>query len=311
MAHVPSDGPLGLEGRHEFKGGSVLGAAGEENVFMYGKRQSVGTSYIKIDRITGLLGLGDADDFRVAAEGRSGENPYPSAQRGRTLVYDGRVIGATLPDLRELTAQFRRVAAECREQFTGSITIVDPAATTVGYGAGVRCLALDLDEVQDFGPTRLPTPWIRKFTLGVRMHDPRFVWYPIEEDLANAEGATVVVANEGYAPADLIFNVFSDGDPMDVTIENLTLGKKLVFEAMPIPAGDLLRVDWRNRAAVWAEAANLPDYNPNTDMMPYMNLDDSDWWDALQWGAAPGNNSIKVSGTSVDSWEVSWQHSSY
>jgi hypothetical protein len=313
VAHTPSDGPLGLEGRHEFRGGAEFGGPlSEFGVFMYGKRQAFGTSYIKIDRITGLLGLGDADDFRQAAEGRSGEIIYPSAQRGRTLVYEGRVIAPTLPELRQLVQDFRRAAAESRERYAGSITIVDPADTGQGYGTGIRTMALDLDEEQSFGPTRLPSPWIRSFSLGVRMHDPRFVWYPEQEDLANAAGATQVVANEGNAPAEVSILVRATGDPMDVVIENLTTGKMLTFVDLPMPAVNDRRlwVPFIQRAAVRPDAAE-PAFTPNSDMMPYMDLDNSDWWNALEWGLAPGNNSIKVSGTNVGTWDVFWQHTSY
>lgn len=309
MAHVPADGPLGLEGRHEFRGGDIV-SGNQFSVYMYGKRQS--GSHIKLDRITGLHGLGDADDFRQAAEGRTGEVVYPSAQRGRSIIYEGRIIGATLPDLRQLTANLRRAAAETRERTTGSLTIVDPAATTVGYGASVRCMALDIDDVQSFGPTRLPYPWIRPFTLGLRAHDPRFIWYPINSDLANAAGSTQVVANDGNAPADLNILVRATGDPMDVVIENLTLGTNLTFVDLPMPNVNDRRlfVDWDQRAAVRPDA-NEPTNNPNTDMMPYADLTATNWWNAMEWGLAPGNNSIKVSGTNVGTYDLFWQHTSH
>lgn len=318
MAHVPADGPLGLDGRHELKGGVEFGGPlSEYGVFMYGKRQAFGTSYIKLDRITGLHGLGDADDFRQPAEGRTGENIYPSAQRGKTIVYEGRIVGATLPGLRQQATNLRRAAAEARERYQGSITIVDPAATTVGYATSVRVMALDIDDVQEFGPTHLPSLWVRSFSLGIRAHDPRFVWYPVAEDLSNSAGSTVVVANNGNAPADLKFDIFSAGAlGMTPLIENLTTGKQLKFGTAlsglpPIPTGDLLHVDWSQRAAVKVLAADYPAYTPNVDMMPYLDLDNSDWWNALEWGLAPGNNSIKVSGTGVGDWDVYWQHTSW
>lgn len=315
MAHTPADGPLGLEGRHQFKAGDEWPPGTQASVFMYGShyqgRAASSSSWIVLDRITGLHGLGDADDFRQPAEGRSGEVIYPSAARGRTMVYEGRIVGSTLQNLRLKVNALREVAAETRERIAGSITIVDPLSTSEGYGTSVRTLALDVDEVQAFGPTHLPYVWVRPFSLTVRAHDPNWVWYPVQSDLNNSAGSTQVISNQGNAPAEMQFDVFSNASTMDVTLENLTSGKKLVFEGMPIPSGDLLRVDWNNRAAVWALAANLPDYNPNTDMMPYMNLTTSDWWNALEWGLGPGNNSIKVSGTGIADWDIYWQHASY
>lgn len=314
MAHTPIDGPLGLEGRHQFKGGDQMppGANNEYYVYMYGKRQAVGTSYIKIDRITGIHGLGDADDFREAAEGRVGEIVYPSAQRGKTIVYEGRIVGATLLGLRQQAANLRRAAAESRERRTGSITVVDPENTGEGFGVGVRCMALDMDDIQAFGPTHQPSLWVRPFSLGLRAHDPRWVWYPENSDLANAAGSTQVIANTGNAQADLNILVRATGDPMDVTIENLTLGTALIFNDLPMPNVNDRRlwINWSQRAAV-RPSVNEPNNSPNDDMMPYLDHDLSDWWNAMEWGLGPGNNSIKVSGTNVGTWDLYWQHTSH
>lgn len=317
MSHTPIDGPLGLEGRHQFKSGDQFPPSTEASVFMYGKNQHGSNWWIKIDRITGLHGLGDGDDFRDSAEGRVGEIVYPGAQRGKTIVYEGRIIGMTLPYLRQGANELRRVAAETRERREGSITIVDPANTGEGYANIVRCISLEMDDEQQFGPNRVPSPWQRKFTLGVRAHDPRFVWYPVASQLENGEGENIVISNDGLAHADLIFDVFSDSAlGMHVTLENVTTGKLLEFGTAttgtaPIPADDLLHVNWTQRAAVWVEAANYPAYIPNVDMMPYLDKDTSDWWDAMEWGLGPGDNEITVSGVGVGTWDVYWQHTSY
>lgn len=311
MAHEPVDGPLGLEGRHQFKSGDQFPPGTEAEVLLYGKHQREEDAWLKIDRIIGLHGLGDADDNRDPAEGRSEEIPYPSAQRGRSVVYEGRVCAYTLPDMRRAANEFRSVAAESRERRTGSMTIVDPADTGQGFATGMRCIALDIDDLQAFGPNHQPSPYVRNFTLGLRAHSPRWIWYPIESGLAKAESAIFTVENEGLAPADLKFDVFSDGSPMDVTLQNNTTGKFLSFVGMPIPAGDLLHIDWTQRAAVWVEAANYPAYTPNEDMMPYFDSENSDWWDAMEWGLGHGDNAIQVIGTNVDHWDVYWQHTSY
>lgn len=316
MAHVPADGPLGLEGRHQFKSGDQFPPGTEATVFIYGrKRPDLGDAWIRATQITGLHGLGDADDFRENAEGREGEIPYPGAQRGNTIVYEGVVEAkghtlAGLQNLRQQAAKLRRVAAESRARRLGSITIVDPLDTGDGYAQGVRCVGFSMDDSQTRSMKSV-YPWAREFTMGLRMLDARWIWYPINTQADNAAGADPVLANEGYAPADLSFDVFSSGDPLDVTLTNTTLGKSLIFEGMPIPAGDLLHIDWKQRAAVWVEAASLPDYTPNVDMMPFYNADDSDWWDAMEWGLGPGNNTVTVEGANVASWDVSWQHTSY
>lgn len=310
LGHEPSDGPLGLEGRHQFKGGEQMppGAGNETSLFMYGRhRPDLGDAWIKIDNIPGLHALGDADNFAEPAEGRIGDLFYPGEERGKTVIYEGRVVGQTLKDVRELGSIFRRVAAESRRQRLGSMTIVDPDNTGEGYALEqLRCTAFDMDDAQ-LRTDRAVYRWQRPFVLTVRIADPRAVWYPVAEDLGNANGATQVLTNLGNAPADLTFDVYSTGTGMDVILENLTTGYQLKFDDMPIPSGDLLRIDWGQRAAVWAEAANLPLYTPNTDMMPYLDHDLSDWWDQGVYGLGVGSNSIKVNGAGA--WDVWFQHS--
>lgn len=321
MAHVPADGPLGIEGRHQFKGGDQMppGANNEYSVFMYGShsvaRAVTPNSWIKIDRITGIHALGDADDFREPAEGRVGEVVYPSAQRGKTMVYEGRVVGLTLPQMRQQAANLRRAAAETRERVTGSITSVDPADTGEGYAIDVRCIALDMDDVQAFGPSHLPSAYVRPFSLGVRAHDPRWRWNPESSSIGNANASLVTLENEGNAPAELKIDVIAGAGPLvaPITVQNLTLGVRLQFDTIEVEAGNLMRIDFRQRAIVRPEAIEIPvDYTPNVDLMPHLNLDESDWWSAMEWGLGPGDNDIRVTTASGNAtWSAWWQHTSY
>lgn len=320
MAHDPADGPLGLEGRHQFKSGDQMppGANNEASVFMYGRhRPDLGSAWIKIDTIPGLHAGSDGDDFREAAEGRTGEIVYPSAQRGKTIVYTGRVTasGRTLAGLkaqRVQAAALRRIFAETRERVTGSITIVDPGNTGQGYATRVRGMQFEMDDEQK-RPLQALYPWQREFMLSLRAHDSRFIWYPEASSLAHAAGDTVPITNLGTAPADLVFDVRASGTPMSVTMENLTLGRRLVWTDMPMPAAAytrLLRVDWRQRAAV-RPAQAAPVYAPNTDMMPYFDSFESDWWNSMEWGLGPGLNNIRVTGVNVAGWDVYYQHTAY
>lgn len=316
MAHDPSDGPLGLEGRHQFKGGDQMppGANNEFSLFGYGRhRRDLGASWIKLDKITGLHGKGDGDDWREPAEGRLGEIVYPSAQRGKTIVYEGRVCATTLKGQRQLAAQLRRFAAEASERRTGSITIVHPSDVNTGYATGVRCMSLDIDDQQVRDNRAAITPWQREFVMGLRAHDPRFVWYPEVASLDHATGATIAITNLGNAPVDLFFDVRSSGTPMSVTMENLTLGRRLVWTDMPMPAAAFTRrlwVNWEQRAAV-RPAQAAPVNAPNADMMPYFDSTESDWWNSMEWGLGPGVNNVRVTGVNVAGWDVYYKHTSY
>jgi len=318
VTHVPEDGPLGLEGRHQLKGGDQMppGANNEYSVYMYGSHQFATDAWIKIDRITGLHGLGDGDDFREPLQGGTGEVVYPGAQRGKTVVYEGRVVGTDLPKMRQLATELRRAAAETRERVTGSVTIVDPAAPTVGFATGVRCIAFDEDDEQALGPTARPSPWQRPFSLGLRMHDPRFIWYPQEASEDNDDGDTVVLSNDGNAPVNaLYFDVIASSGSFNgqIIVENLTLGVQLQFDDILLASGNLLRIDFTQRAATQPQnIADPPEYTPNDDMMPYLNVDQSEWWAAMEWGLGPGNNSVRVTTDAGDlTWSVWWHHTSY
>jgi len=323
VAHTPIDGPLGLEGRHELRGGDQMPVVGDTppdnqfGVFMYGKHQYDEDAWIKVDQITGLHGLGDGDDFREPLQGATGEVIYPGAQRGRSIVYEGRVCGRTLPDLRQQAADLRRAAAEMRERVPGSVTIVDPDATSAGYAAVVRCLALDMDDVQEFGPNHRPTPYIREFSLGLRAHDPRYVWYPAESLEDQAEGAPVTVENEGNAHALPQIDVIASTSVFGGTfvIQNLTLGVQLSFGPIIIPDQNRIRIDFGQRAATLPDTiTDPPSYTPNSDAMPYLNIDDSDWWGAMEWGLGPGENQLQLDSDGSGgplTFSVFWQHSAW
>lgn len=320
MAHVPADGPLGLEGRHELKGGDQTppGANNETSIFMYGPSQS--GAYVKIDEISGLHDAADADDNRENAEGRVGEVGYTSGQRGKLIVYTGRVLSTDRTDagrqaMRQTAAALRRVVEEARARRAGSLTIVDPANPSEGYAsyvAGARGMQLNMEDKYDQGPNKV-IRWQRPFVLGVRLFDPRFIWYPQQSDLANAPGSTQVLANLGRAHADLWFDInFGGGGGGGVIVlENLTRGTRIQFkDTLDIPADGLIRIDWTQRAIVRALAP--PAYNPNTDLTPFVDWDETDWWNSMEWGLGPGNNEIRVSGGSgISDWSVWWHHTSW
>lgn len=301
MAHVAADGPLGLEGSWTFTsqepGATVVNALGAHNRAL--------DSWVKLDRISGIHGLGDADDHRAPRSGAIGENSYPGASRGKTVVWEGRVCGKSLQHLRQLQATMRRVFAESRQSQRIFCTT---AKDGVGYFQGGRVIQYDCDDEQQFDMRRLPTPWQRSFILAIRLDDPRWLWGAVTSVAGNADAATAVFANAGNAPADLGFIVRGAIDAT-LTVENLTTGRKLVFEDLPIAGGQRLVISWSQRAAHRPTPAE-PDNNPNTDMMPYLSEADSDWWDALVPGAIPGNNSIKVTGCD-GTWDVTGRASAW
>ena len=310
MAHVPADGVLGVEGIH-----TVASPSGT-SVALHGQHQYGTASWYKLDKITGGRGLGDVDNNRSPAEGRLGEIDYPGAPRGKTKVYEGRICSSTMQGLRQAQTTLERVVSEMTLASQGTISAMPPAwlGGSEGYQLMGKVIAYDCDEEQLYSAQRLPTPYMRKFMLSVRMSDPRHEWSTLITSANQANAATYVLNNQGNAPADLHFIVRPSGAgvalPASLVVENLTTGRSLEFSGMALPNGNHVQIDWKQRSAIYTGQPEA-NPNPNSDLMPYLDEGLSDWWDALVEGAVPGNNSIKVTAGSGVTWNVRYRHTAW
>lgn len=261
---------------------------------------------VVFDKISGLHSRPEADDDRAQNTGRIGEIVYPSPQRGKTVVVEGRVQAYTLQDLRNLSNQLRGQFASTAEQ---TITVApDPAYGTVSWHFNARAIQLDIDDDQSSYPsTASPSPWQRDFILGLRQSDPRYYLVGGPETLAGgfASGATETATNQGTAPADpVIVGTVANGAL--VTMENLTVpanpsGHAYLITAAAPQAGTL--------TADFAARTVKVDNGAGTVLAVGLDYLSSTWWDQLVPGLAPGANQIKVTGLSA--WNVSWTSASW
>lgn len=252
-------------------------------------------------RLTGLKGwhsLAEADDNREARVGRRGENIYPSAARGKTVVYEGELQSKTLEGLRTLEALFDKACATDRSSEL-QVKIEDPEVPWMFHA---RVIDKEIDDKQEKGLNTV-WPWTRTFQLSLRLGDGRFyVDNGGAAYSANASGAVVHVKHEGSSTTEPHFvmnvtggtvtfgngSIFTPGDP-----EGLTFAQ-LHFTGMP--AGFLV-VDFATREITLGGA----------DASKYLNIPLSNWWDEDQWGLVPGDNELTAFG---GEWGVSFFHAS-
>lgn len=284
------DGPLGLEARLRLGVGGLL--LNEQGVW----------PRTKFDSIIGLHSLPDSDDPREARQGSIGEDVYPGQARGKTITYNGRVMGRTLPELRRHAAAVRSALGDRRLERD---FIIEPHPTwgVVTWRYGARVLAYDADDAQDRGRTAVPTPWQREFVLTVRMSDPRFFVASGAWPFVGAnDGDPANALNAGLAPTEPLF-IINGPIPDLLTVERTgnPSARKLVFDAVGLAAGQQLRLDFFTR--------RLTRVSDGADFTNRIVFEESDWWDEDVYGLELGNTVVEVNGGA--NWNVSWPLASW
>lgn len=295
MAVDLGDGVLGLEAVHRWQDGEW---------YALSIGDMAANPRFKLDRISGLHSLPEADDNRANRTGMIGEIAYPSDIHGKTVVYEGRVQAKTLKGLRDASQDLRLA-------FSGRNALgrmeVSPHAS---YGAlqhfyGGRVLQLDMDDEQFTGAHNV-WPYQRRFILGIRMLDPRFYEATLQSDSGNAYGATVEsYQNHGTAPSEPVFTLQG---PVygNIIIERTSPDpRKLRFSAVPmglIAGGDSVVVDFGARSVVASNGLIL---------MAYFDFEESDWWDPQVDGLAPGAQNVRVQATGSGTWGIDYYHANW
>lgn len=254
-----------------------------------------------LDRITGLHSLPEADDNRESAFGRIGEIVYPSLQRGKTVTYEGRVIGRNLAELRQGANALR---GACPSGDEAPMRIQSPLPDTTQWLTYARCLSCDVDDDQaQYSPWAVPTAYQRNFVLALRLHDPRFYASLEAITTGGTNGAVVGVNNVGTAPANPVFVV--NGPITDDLVFERAPGvdthHQVLFDSVTLSAGQQLQLNWANRT--------LLRVSDGVDYTPKINFEQSNWWDAGEQGVPPGSHALRVAGGgdwTVTFWPASW-----
>ena len=125
--------------------------------------------------IVGLESLGDSEDNSDLKVGAVGENDRRSERRGKTVVYEGRIVAdpdssTPLLDMREAAAALRAAFADLttlgRMDMSAHPDNVELAGTTPKF-LEARALNVDIPDQQ------ATKQFERPFVIGLRMKDPR------------------------------------------------------------------------------------------------------------------------------------------
>ena len=291
MARTIQSGVPGLEVPHE-----IIGPYGSFQMNV----RSARPSRVRLTGLKGWHSLAEADDNREARVGRRGEVAYPSAARGKTIVYEGELQSKTLQGLRTLEALFNKACATDRSNEL-RVKIQDPEVPWFFNG---RVVDLEIDDKQEKGKATV-WPWTRTFQLSLRLGDGRFyVDNGGAAYAANASGATIHAKHEGTSTTEPHFIVITSGGVKTVTLGNGSIWtpgdpEGLSFAQLhltAVPAGELI-LDFATREITLG----------GVDASKYLNIPLSNWWDEDQWGLVPGDNELTVTG---GEWGVSFFHAS-
>lgn len=318
-------GVLGLEARHTWYGDlgpvalnylwdddgkrAVLAINGQSV-----RADRVGAAALyRLTRIQGLHARADAEDNRAALTGRLGEEIYPSQMRGKTVTYEGTIVGATLADLRRAEAQLRRATAGT---YSGYM-VVEPHPTygAVPYAYFARCTQLDIADEVTTSATSTWGPHQRNFVLAFRQHDPRYYVWEQRTDTANANGLVgTTITNQGTAPSDPIITVrpVLGGHISNLEVNNDTIGAVLALDSAISGAGITLNfltgvngyitINFLNRSIVNETGFSL---------LRCLDIGSSTWWDDGVMGLAPGDNLIRVEAPATGTFDVAWLDASW
>jgi hypothetical protein len=291
MALAPatiSEGILGLEAIHNLRGLEM-------------NNKDVGFPRIVLDKINGIHGRADGDDNREPRRGHMGEWVYPSALRGRTITYEGRIQGLDLVSMRAKANSLRSVFASSEPE---DPMLVSPplARGGVAWIMWVKPLGLDLDDEQAFGPTRLPTGFQRTFTASVRQSDPRY-YVNGSVSIVGSSGQIISVTNLGNAPAEPWFVLTSLASSGDITLQRLDGDpRSLIIDGDTIRGGGAasLSIDFKSRVVTAVD-------QPGSDYSGAVKFS-SNWWDDQVQGLISGAQMIRVTGAA---WNLQYHHASY
>jgi len=274
-----AEGILGLEGIHR-----VIGSGETVDMNVQGVLPRV-----KLDRITGLHALNEVEDNREPNYARSGETVFVSTNRGRTITYEGRVIGRTLPELRALSQSLRAAASSMR-RLDGEVEVRPNAGVGgVTHRYRARAIGFEMDDEQARPRTAVPTPWQREFILTFRQGDPRFYVVGADVTVGGAAGEVKAVDNPTSAGALPVF-VVNGPIPDDLVFERFDnfVYRNLTYDEVGLAAGQQLRLDFTERT--------LRRVSDDVSFEHKRVFNDSNWWDAGAAGLNPGVTTLTVRG---------------
>lgn len=270
---------------------------------------------VRLRRIPGFHALPDFEDNRTPRFGQIGENPRFSIPNGKNVTYEGTIEALDNDSLREFEG--RLGSAFSRRDGRMSITPFNWSSSQPWY-YDARITAFDPPEELPESMRTFTQGFERKFTLGLRMSDPRFytavrtaeartpavaavagIQLPwrlpvVIPDLTGGSSGVLTVVNLGSAPVDPVIDLY--GPAKNPWLENETLGVGIYFKEVEIANGSFIRLDFNSRSILLDGADEL---------RGKLNDEESTWWDPGVPGLRPlepgmgnsdGTNNLRYGG---------------
>jgi hypothetical protein len=214
--------------------------------------------HFTIDRLTGLMSTGEAEDNRDRPPGRGIEIPRRSVRRGKTVVYEGRIRARSLLQLREAEAALRAAfddnSAEGRMDVDWHVLFTAASAIPAKFYEA-RALPCEIEDVQG------GEKYERSYVVGLRMGDRRY-WDAAAKtsSLATAETRTpvsTVVAFPAIADGPVLtLELPASTEEARVTVRNVTSGKSLSLLLPAAWPSTVLTLDFGSRKILDEKAAD-------------------------------------------------------
>jgi hypothetical protein len=249
--------------------------------------------------IGGWFSTPDADepDNDVPA-GRIGERIYPRATRGKTLTYNLRFKGSQSGGYNNMGDNLVAYTGIFSDVSSLGLMVVTPwpGHGTEIWGTFARALDFDADDVQLFGPTRVPSPWLREPILTIRQLDG--LWLHLNEsgtflqamEWNNLSGNSTTVDNTGTAPTPPSITVFDVAAGDDLHVGRDATGaypEEDLWFRDPVGAAGMtgthdVTIDFSQRKA----------FAETTDVTSCYDAGASTWWDEFKPGVPPGSFNV-------------------
>lgn len=256
------------------------------------------------------------DDTPYLPAGKRGEVPYPLTSRGNTLTYNLRFKGDPSGGYNGLMEDLSDFRASFADRSSLALLVVTPWPDHGEeiWGSFCRVLDYDADELQAYGPTRVPSPWIRDPIVSFRQLDGRWLWLnesgTLFEQMTWSTTTGISVTNSGNAPIEpkLTVTGVDPGDDLHVGRDLAGGGDVDLWFRDPVGVAGLVGaqtvvIDFPTRTV--AVGAGGVDATAAYDAAA------STWWDEFQEGVPPGSHNLWIgpgagTGLEIEFYSGSW-----
>lgn len=260
---------------------------------------------VKLRRLPGFHTRPETQLQSDLPAGRMGELPRRSFKSGKSIVYEGNLRARDQASLESFRSE---LLAAFGDDDVGQMVITPYDLPGPPRFFNARVSALDIPEELPPDANRESYGYERPFTLGLRLHDPRFYDYsekefstapmildagtslpwtlPVVIASSGTSSGGMEVENEGTCPTP--FEVDLYGPVTNPRLLNLTIDRQIAFKDLSIATGQFVRVNYFTGEIL---------LNGTEDVSWRRDPLRTDWWDMdAPDGLVAGINELRYTG---------------